>query len=85
MTRYRIEVWRTDTNATVIRKHINENCKLCAVKKAVIMANGYRTGMHLPEDTVRWSLSGLYGHLNGWMILHHSGQPIAGLGFRHGH
>jgi len=85
VTRYRIEVWRTDTDATVIRKHINETCKLCAVKKAVIMANGYRTGMHLSENTVQWSLSRLSGHLQGWAIVHHSGQPIAGLGFRHGH
>jgi hypothetical protein len=85
MTRYRIEVWQTDKPDVVMRKHRQYNCKLCAVKYAVELAQGYQRGLHLSEGGVKWSVSKMFGHLQGWAIVHHSGQPIAGLAFKHGH
>lgn len=85
MTRYRLEIWPTANPDKVMRKHVNKDCKMCAVKQAVTLASGYQKGMHLPDGAVRWSVSRQSGHLRGWVILHHSGQPIAALAFNHAH
>jgi hypothetical protein len=85
VTRYRIEIWQDTKPDQVMRKHRQYDCKWCAARYAIETAQGLQRGLHLPDGAVKWSVSRMTGHLTGWGIVHHSGQPITGIAFHHGH
>lgn len=85
MTRWRITAYVKAKKHIRVRKYWQTDCKLCAIAKAMEIAEEVAQAKHVHVSAIGWTAEKLMGVVNGWEIKFHDGQRVGPLPKRHGH
>jgi hypothetical protein len=78
-TRWRIRVWLPDHENPSLTRYRNGSCKLCMAQFADAAAQALTVNLGARNGACTWTVDRLYGHLNGWKVVVHSGMTQGGL------
>ena len=85
MRRWRILVWMPEQQNVSVKRHINNDCKLCVVRKAHHMATQIAVNMQVKMYQIKWQVERPNGHLSGWEIVWTDQNGLSPAVKRHAH
>jgi hypothetical protein len=83
--RYRLRAWFPEREDQVAKKHLTLKCKVCAMARAMDMAENMEANMGRAPGSAKWTVERIDGHLNGWVIVARSEHIPGAWVRRHGH